>query len=594
MLHPARGAPVGNCTDHTALPVAPPEAVGGKPVFAGTYATNVVCACIRSIFDEPRHGWALHILSFLLAFVFNSKSGLQVANAARRIRAEMNDAQNGSTGRSEGRVPTTQGTQNHIGPPEEGAVGHSFAIGGAEWEEGHSAKRVVEAIVYADLMAVGKKFATQASSQVRTLEAAERIVMKLKAAFDIALTTELATAKRADAQSREVSSGALPPASRQTVAPTTAGAISMTASARAPATAGERGRGASGGRALGSCRGRGGRGGRGGGEPARLRAHEEIHDRGSGGPGDVDGAENGADKAAASTRPAAAGFSHVGGMGGVGVLPEGPLGVAALPQNTPTGAIDGSTDASLSSGDLVFSGERSNTDFRQATGATGSTFHAGRTDRRDCLPPPPGRSNIETVAGVGGCGSDQAWSGVSNVGEVGSSGHGSNQAWAVGGGGSGGGGHGGHVMGSSGSGGSVGVGVDGSNRAGNDSVGVAQGSSQLGSGGGVGDHGSDQARGGGVGGYGSDQLGRGDGASVYRFGNEGNVGVGVDVGGVGAGGVGVGYDTNRDGSGGGVYDRAVSSGSNMAASEDTCPPLYSREAVAAKRRKKSSRVQGRG
>ena len=515
-------------------------------------------------------------LSFSRAFVFTRNPAPQVANAVRRIRAETNDAQNGS----EDRVSINQDTQKNIEPPAESAVGHSFAIGGAEWEEGHSAKRVVAAIVYADLMAVGKKFATQASSQVRTLEAAERIILELKAAFDVALTTELAAAKRADAKSKVVSSGALPPASRKTVAPATARAISATASARASAPAGKRGRGVSGGRALGGCRGRGGRGRQGrrggrGGQAAPLCVHEEILDRGSGSPDNIDGAEKGADKTAAFTRPAAPEFNHVGGMSGVGVLPEGPAAVAASSQNVPTGAIDVAIDAGLNNGDVNLPGECPSTDSRQATGATGSAFHPGRVGRRDCPLPPSGRCNIETIAGVGSCGSDQAWSGVGNVG----SGHGSNRAWG------GGDGHGGHVEGI---GGSVGVGFDGSNRAGSDGVGVGQGSIQLGSGGSVGDHGSGLARKGcGVSGYGSDQSGRGDGVGVYRFGNEGSVGVGV-----GSGGVGVGSDSNQVGSGGGgVYDRAASSG--MTVSEDICSPLRSKEVGSAKRRK-SSRVEGRG
>ncbi|CAN0018568.1 unnamed protein product, partial [Laminaria digitata] len=171
----------------------------------------------------------LYIMSFLLAFVFNSQSDPQVANLVRKIKAETNSTQKRTTDGSEGSVPVNQDTRKNPDPPVEG--GPSFAIGGAEWEEGQSAKRVVKAIVYADLMAVGKKFATQASSQVDTLEAAERIVTQLKAAFDVALTSELATSQRADV------------AARNTVAPATAGAVSATASARAPATAGGRGRG---------------------------------------------------------------------------------------------------------------------------------------------------------------------------------------------------------------------------------------------------------------------------------------------------------------------------------------------------------------
>ncbi|CAN0018501.1 unnamed protein product [Laminaria digitata] len=291
---------------------------------------------------------------------------------------------------------------------------------------------------------------------------------------------------------------------------------------------------------------------------------------------------------ASSTRSAAAEFSHGVGMGGVGETSGGPAAVAALPQNAPAGAIDGASDAGLNSGALDFPGERSSAGFRQinsATEATGSTVHAGRIDPRNCLPPSSGHCNMENVAGVGGCGSDQAWSGGGGV----DGGHGSNQAWSGGGVG---GGHGSHVVGGGGSAGG-GVGVDGSDQAEGDGVGVSQGSNQLRSGGGVGDHGSDQARrDGGVSGYGSDQLGRGDGAGVYRFDNEGSVGVGVGVGGVGD--VGVGYATNPVGTGGGgAYDCATASGSNIAISEDACSPLRSR-GVASAKRYKSSTVTGRG
>lgn len=157
------------------------------------------------------------------------------------------------------------------------------------------AKNAAKAAVKAAWMAAGKDWASQASSELVSLEASERMKIQMKGHFEIMLKAELATSKRANSRSRLVDARALPRAAHEVVTPATAGG-------RGPGKGGRRRK------VL---------------EPRRKK----VDGRGRRGACD----DGSADEAAASATSAVADSSDGGRSGGGGGMAGGAETVPALP-----------------------------------------------------------------------------------------------------------------------------------------------------------------------------------------------------------------------------------------------------------------------